>query len=98
MRARFHLLIIVTLCYLALSLSIVDAAALTQYNLSYDPVGNMRQGFDQVMEYNSFNQLESVKTNNGTLLEEYVYDHGGQRILKAEPTTNKTTYYWSDEY
>lgn len=86
--------------FLILLLSTAVAAEVRVYNLTYDQIGNLKQGFGQYYEYNEFNQLLRVRDNGptGTILEEYVYDHEGNRLKKYEPQLNQTTYYFSDEY
>ena len=69
-------------------------------NLTYDIYGNLKQGFDQYLEYNELNQLARVRDGNATgqVLEEYAYDNGGERIWKHEPIINQTTYYINDNF
>ncbi len=49
-------------------------------------------------EYNNFNQLAKVRQGNstGSIIEEYMYDHEGQRILKQ--SGSETTFYISENF
>lgn len=60
-----------------------------------DANGNRIRGFNFYFEYNNFNQLLRVRngTASGTIIEEYTYDHTGNRVMKYEPQRNQTTYY-----
>lgn len=71
-----------------------------EYNLTYDPNGNLIQGFDKYFEYNSFNQLKLVRDDNstGTIIVEYFYSPGGNRIKKVEYPINTTTYYIDENF
>ena len=71
-----------------------------QEDNTYNEVGDLKQDFEQYLEYNSFNQLFRVRENNSTglVLEEYTYDPNGERVMKFEPLLNQITYYVSDEY
>ena len=86
--------------YLVATLSISVSATITEYDLTYDDIGNMQQGFDQHLEYNEFNQLTKVRENNetGDIIVEYTYDHEGQRTKKYEPQIPQTTYYIDDDF
>lgn len=70
-----------------------------EYNLGYDGNGNLEQGKEHYFEYNSFNQLVRVREDNSTgpILEEYAYDHEGNRVFKKEFNSTgdawQTTYY-----
>ena len=51
--------------------------------------------------YNTANQMIEVRDSSGGLVEQYWYDHSGNRVKKFEKTTdggNKTTYYVSGLY
>lgn len=66
--------------------------------LTYDANGNLIQDSTYYYEYNNFNQLSKVKLGNSTgpIIEEYLYDHEGQRILKK--SGNETTFYINDNF
>lgn len=77
-------------------------AATQSYNLTYDNNGNLIQGIGKYYEYNGLNQLVKVREGNseGRILEEYLYDHEGQRAMKKEwreDGSNESTYYSGDE-
>ncbi len=78
--------------------TVVIGAAI--YNITYDANGNRISGFGYYFEYNNFNQLTRVRQNNatGTIIEEYTYDHSGDRIQKYEPQKNQTTYYFDKSF
>lgn len=70
------------------------------YTLQYDGNGNMISGFGKYMEYDSWNRLSKIKSNNatGVLLAEYFYDHEGKRVRKVVYNPygnghNESTYY-----
>src|SRR3989338_4301572 len=70
------------------------------YNLTYDANGNMIKGFGKYLEYDAWNRLSKIRTNNatGTTIAEYLYDHEGKRILKRVYNVsgnghNESTYY-----
>ena len=92
------------LCALILLYSVSNSVALSEsYNLEYDSNGNLVQDTDKYYEYNSLNQLIKVRENNenGRVLEEYSYDHNGDRIKKItynENSSQKTTYYIDDNF
>ncbi|MEK6844055.1 MAG: RHS repeat-associated core domain-containing protein [Nanoarchaeota archaeon] len=74
-------------------------------NLTYDANGNLIKGLGKYYEYDSFNQLSSVRKKNATgeLLARYSYDHEGNRIKQVEYNkdgagNNLTTYYISDNF
>jgi RHS repeat-associated protein len=83
---------------IALLLSTVFVSA-EEYEFSYDANGNMVQGKEHYFEYNGFNQLVRVRGDNSTgpILEEYAYDHEGNRVLKKAYNSTgdvwETTYY-----
>ncbi len=75
------------------------------YNLTYDANGNLIQGFNKYLEYDGWHRVSRVRQNNasGRIIEEYVYDHEGNRLKKVEynidsNNTNRTTYYLDDEF
>ena len=61
----------------------------------YDTNGNMISDGFYIYTYNGFNQLEKLKYVNGTVIAEYLYDHGGNRLRKN--TTDETTYYLDND-
>ncbi len=67
-------------------------------SLVYDANGNLIQDSRFYYEYNNFNQLKRVREGNATspIIEEYMYDHEGQRILKQ--TGSETTFYISENF
>ncbi len=69
-------------------------------SIQYDANGNRISGFGLYFEYNNFNQLVRIRQNNatGAIIEEYTYDHTGNRIQKYEPQRNQTTYYWDKNF
>lgn len=70
------------------------------YNFTYDANGNLIQDNEFYYEYNNFNQLARVRENNsiGTVIEEYLYDHEGNRIMKKNLLANETTFYISENF
>jgi RHS repeat-associated protein len=72
------------------------------YDLEYDENGNLVSGFNLKYEYNSLNQLESIRNaENGQLIEQYVYDHNGDRKKKVTHHGDGTTtsnYYMSGNF
>jgi RHS repeat-associated protein len=56
-----------------------------EYPLTYDSAGNLISGFNQYYEYDEFNRLKSIRENdeNGRAIEEYWYDHNGNRVKKT---------------
>ncbi len=100
MKLTKKILIVVFLSLLVISLGPIAEAQIVDYSLAYDEAGNLKQGFDQYLEYNDFNQLVRVRQFNATgqILEEYVYDQDGERFVKYEPLINQTTYYISDNF
>lgn len=72
--------LVITICF---NVSSVIAAT---YNFTYDGNGNLLQGKDNYYEYDSLNNLIRARDGNstGTILEEYTYDHNGDRIKKIE--------------
>ena len=75
------------------------------HNLTYDANGNMIQGFGKYLEYDGWHRVSKIRENNasGRIIEEYVYDHEGERLKKIEYGidalgNNKTTYYISKEF
>ena len=89
---RRSIVLIFSFLIVSLILTIPSSIAAT-YNLTYDPNGNRLSGFGLAYEYNNFNQLSKVRLSNssGIIIEEYLYDHEGQRILKK--TRNESTFY-----
>jgi len=68
----------------------------SRYDLKYDNNGNLLSGLGYSYVYNSFNQLVSIKNINGRVIEEYTYDHSGNRKKKTEhhaDGTNTKIYY-----
>ncbi len=66
------------------------------FSFDYDDNGNMIEAQYFSYEYNEFNQLVAVYDLESNLIEEYSYDHEGNRIKKIEYSydeTNITTYY-----
>jgi len=63
----------------------LNAEALIQ-PLAYDNAGNLIQGFSKYFIYDQFNQLAQIRENSvqGRILEQYTYDHAGNRIKKVE--------------
>ena len=50
----------------------------------YDSNGNLLSDHNKLYEYNSFNQLEKIRDKESNeIIEEYRYDHDGNRILKT---------------
>ncbi len=86
--------------------SLFDIEGLNDFNpdpnitstLTYDTNGNLIQDSKFYYEYNNFNQLKKVRNGNatGTIIEDYLYDHNGNRILKR--ASNETTFYISDNF
>ena len=69
------------LCFLIISLPVCLAV---EINLTYDGNGNLIAGDGKYREYNEFNQLVRVREGNsssGDILETYVYDPFGNRII-----------------
>lgn len=76
----------------------ISFASAYEYELKYDLNGNLIQDKKYSYEYNSFNQLEKIKTLDGEVLEEYAYDENGNRILKRDYTKNEIVYYSSHDF
>lgn len=80
-------------------LSIINAplALAKQYDLKYDATGNLIEGLNHNYEYDSFNQLKLVREKEtGEVIEEYWYDHEGNRIKKVhynEDGSEEAFYY-----
>jgi RHS repeat-associated protein len=75
------------------------ASSITTY--TYDANGNMISDGKFNYTYNAANQMTTaIKADTGDFVEEYYYDHSGNRIKKIESATggNKTTYYVSGLY
>jgi hypothetical protein len=77
--------------------------AVDNYNLSYDANGNLVQSINKYYEYNSLNQLVSIRQINstGAIIEQYSYDDSGERIKKIDYTSdgsNSTTYYIDNNF
>src|SRR3989344_4867463 len=64
-------------------------------SLSYDRNGNLIEDDNFSYEYNSLNQLEEIKNNEGKVIVKYFYDHEGSRIKKE---ANGLTTYYLDGY
>ncbi|MBN2881320.1 hypothetical protein JXM83_04685 [Candidatus Woesearchaeota archaeon] len=89
----------ITLLMMFLIMSIPICYA-TELHLIYDANGNLVSGDGYYREYNSLNQLSSIRNEsvNGTLLQTYVYDPVEERIIiKTDYVKNETTYYFSQE-
>ena len=100
----FKKLIAFVLFFLITTISIntSEVFAVT-YNLTYDANGNLVQGKDKYYEYDSFNNLIRVRNDGpaGTILEEYTYDHNGNRVKKVEYLLgggNNTYYYIGNDF
>lgn len=66
------------------------------FPLAYDVHGNLTQDLQHNYEYNAERRLVAVKSKSGKQLEEYAYDHAGERVRKVEHLENgkkRTTYY-----
>ncbi len=66
------------------------------YDLEYDANGNLISGFGLSYDYDRFNQLINVKdSSTGSLIEEYIYDHNGNRVKKINHKDggDETVYY-----
>src|SRR3989344_3821103 len=87
------------LIFLISSLS-VTAVETTQYDVTYDPKGNLVQGPSIFQEYDELNRLVRVRDGSATgqLIESYTYDDGNTRLTKTNHIVNETTYYISDEF
>ena len=64
------------------------------YNILYDNNGNIVEKANFEYEYDGFNRLVRV-LDDGRVLEQYSYDHSGNRIKKVEylDSGTRTTYY-----
>jgi RHS repeat-associated protein len=58
---------------------------LPAFLMNYDERGNIIEKGDRVFEYDSENQLARVFSKTGKLIEENVYDAGGQRVIQRTP-------------
>jgi RHS repeat-associated protein len=58
---------------------------LPAFTISYDERGNTIEKGDRGFEYDSENRLVRVFSKTGKLLEENVYDAGGQRLIQRTP-------------
>ena len=68
-----------------------------KFDFKYDNNGNMLQDQYNKYTYNKLNQLIKVYDKSNKLIEEYSYDHLGQRIKKIEYlSTGKQTIYYLD--
>jgi RHS repeat-associated protein len=86
--------------YLAMLLIIVMVFSNIGFavNLEYDDLGNLIESKDNSYEYNSFNQLSKVFSEN-ELLEEYFYDESGNRVKKVSYGDDfETTYYIDNNF
>gem|GEM_PF-6868117 len=63
--------------------------------LMYDDSGSLTSGFGLAYEYDDANRLRKV-SRGGAVVEEYVYDHGGNRFKKV--SGGDTTYYLGKDY
>ncbi len=86
--------------YIASNRTFTVRTATAVYNITYDANGNRISGFGFYFEYNNFNQLLRVRNSSasGPIIEEYTYDHEGNRIQKYEPQKNQTTYYFDESF
>jgi RHS repeat-associated protein len=79
----------------------VSSANLTNsVSLVYDANGNMINDSRLTFVYNDENRMKRVY-NGSNLVEEYIYDHSGNRKVKLtvlSPSLNKTTYYLSQAW
>ncbi|HEX04305.1 MAG TPA: RHS repeat protein, partial [Bacteroidetes bacterium] len=95
--AKYYLPIVFIVSLILMS-PVAFAASVTNY--TYDANGNMIGDGEFTFEYDGSNNMVKVWRGGigGNLVEEYVYDHAGNRIKKVENTTNGTitTYYVSD--
>jgi RHS repeat-associated protein len=69
--------------------------------LVYDAAGNLVQDAKFYYEYDDANQLKRVRQggSTGTIIEEYTYDAGGQRVVKKTyGAVNSVTYYVGSHY
>ena len=86
---------IIRLFSISIAFSLIDIPVVlaVEYDLEYDANGNLIQGKDKYFEYNSFNQLFRVREDNqnGNILEEYFYDHEGNRVLKKVYESGQVT-------
>ncbi|HLD72906.1 MAG TPA: RHS repeat-associated core domain-containing protein [Candidatus Nanoarchaeia archaeon] len=72
-----------------------------EYNLTYDANGNLIKGINYRYEYDDFNKLVRVNDTFGNIVEEYSYDHEGNRVKKinyASGGINTTTYYLDESF
>jgi len=80
-------------------ISIMSPVALSSSvtNYTYDANGNMISDGEFTFEYDASNNMVNV-SRSGNLVEQYVYDHSGNRIKKVENASNGsvTIYYVSD--
>ena len=80
----------------------LDSGDLAAYDLFYDENGNLISALGLNYTYNAFNQLINLKnSNNGNLIEEYTYDHNGNRkrkIIYNNDGSNTTIYYVNDNF
>jgi len=86
---------IIRLFSISIAFSLIDIPVVlaVEYDLEYDANGNLIQGKDKYFEYNNFNQLFRVREDNqnGNILEEYFYDHEGNRVLKKVYESGQVT-------
>jgi len=61
----------------------------------FDDNGNRTKDTKYTYEYNSFDQITSIKNNAGNVIASYNYDDKGRR--KSKTVTGKTTYYHYDK-
>jgi len=98
MKKRISLLLILLLAFGNISFILSQ----TEYNLIYDANGNLISGFGLNYSYNGFNQLINITdSSDGSLVEEYFYDHEGSRVFKREyfaDGSNQSTFYVSENF
>ncbi len=75
------------------------------YDLIYDANGNLIQGFGKYLEYDGWHRVSRIRNGNasGSIIEEYLYDHVGNRLRKKEYNidsngNNRSTYYISENF
>ena len=92
-------LIAIILSFMMLMLPVAFAQSVTNY--TYDANGNMVNDSEFTYAYNTANQMIEVRNTSNGLVEQYFYDHRGNRVKKFEKTTdggNRATYYVSSIY
>src|SRR3989344_4684901 len=79
---------------LILILSILNSAFVLA-DFTYDSAGNMISDEKYTYEYDGFNRLKAVYSGS-ELVEQYWYDHEGNRVKKENYQIGETTYYSGD--